>query len=85
MKFLKSALFLTGGILWLLFGAGFAIFLWQFLTNGAGLQLFGNFVPAISSGSILFGLIHLVSFSAAAIFCFAVSVSLFLRVRQKNQ
>jgi hypothetical protein len=83
MKFLKPALFLAGGILWLLFGIGFAIFLWQFLTNGAGLQLFGNFVPAVSSGSILFGLIYFTGFAVAAVICFAVGIYLLVRTNFK--
>lgn len=85
MEFLKSALYFTGGILWLLFGAGFAILLWQFLTNGAGSQFLGDFISTVSSGSVLLGMIYFIGLSVASVFCFAISVNLFLKTRRANQ
>ncbi|HXE42127.1 MAG TPA: hypothetical protein VN516_03795 [Candidatus Baltobacteraceae bacterium] len=79
MKLLKTAMYLVGGILWILFGGGFATVLWQFLTHGAGLQLFGDFIPAISSGSVLFGLVYFIGLSAASLICFALGINLFTR------
>jgi len=64
-----------------LFGIGFVIFLQQFLTGGAGLQLFGDFIPIVSPGSVLFGLIYFVGLTAASAICFAVALYLFSRIQ----
>jgi len=80
MKILKQMMFVIGGTCWLLFGVGFAIFLWQFLTQGAGLQLFGDFIPAVSSSSVLFGLTYFIGFSVASFVCFAVGIGLFSKI-----
>ena len=74
-------MYLIGGILWLLFGIGFVIFLQQFLTGGAGLQLFGDLVFAPSPGSVLFGLIYFVGLTAVSAICFVVALYLFSRVK----
>ncbi len=69
-------MFLVGGGLWLCFAAGFAVFFVQYITGGAGLQFFGG---APSSGSVLFGLVHVVGFSTAILICFAMGVGLCAR------
>lgn len=70
---MKRAMLTIGGVLWLGFALGFAVFLLQYLNGGAGLQFFG---PPVSCGSVLLGLVHLTGFATAIFSCFAVGVGL---------
>ncbi len=82
---MKRALLLMGGLCWFLFALGFGFVLTQYVAQGAGLQFFG---PAMSSGSVLMGLIHVIGFAMAALLCFAIGAGLFasgLHPYQKNQ
>jgi hypothetical protein len=73
---MKRALFIATGIIWMLFGFGFLVLLYQYLVQGAGLQFW---IPTISSGSVLMGLVHFVGFSAASVLCFAIGSGLWAR------
>ena len=66
---MKRTLLLLGGLCWLLFAVGFAVFLVQYATDGAGLPFFGL---SISSGSIALGVFHVIDISAASLFCFSI-------------
>ena len=66
---MKRALLLLGGLCWLLFAVGFAVFLLQYATDGAGLPFFGL---SISSGSVALGVFHVIGISAASLFCFSI-------------
>jgi hypothetical protein len=83
MSFLKKTMLLAGGICWLLFGIGFGFFVLQFLTQGAGLQFLGMdlpiFNPAVSSGSVLTGLVWMAGLSVAACLCLVMSLGMFVR------
>jgi hypothetical protein len=70
---MNRALLLFGGFLWLLFAIGFVAILVHYVSEGAGLQIFG---PAVSAGSVLLGLAHVIGFATAALVCFAVGVGL---------
>jgi|GEM_PF-2001653 len=74
--FMKRAILLIGGVLWLGFALGFGVFLVEYIGGGAGLQFFGG---PVSSGSVLLGLVHLVGFGTAIFLCFAIGVGLCAR------
>ena len=67
---MKRMLLLFFGGLWFLFSIGFLFLLAQYITSGAGLQFW---IPVVSSGSILIGLVHVVGLCTAALLCFAVA------------
>jgi len=71
-------MYLAGGVCWLLFALGFVFFIIEFFADGAGLQFLG-FLPAVSSGSLLLGLVWLTGFLTAAGICLVVSLWLFKR------
>jgi hypothetical protein len=73
---MKRALFIAAGILWMFFGFGFLFLLYQYLAQGAGLQYW---IPVVSSGSVLIGLVHFVGLSAASVVCFAIGSGLWAR------
>jgi hypothetical protein len=82
MKRLQKTLYVAAAFCWLLFGAGFGLFLVQFLLGGAGMQLFGDtleFIMPVSPQSVLTGLIYVTGFGTAALVCLAVSFGLFER------
>ena len=64
---------MLGGTCWILAAWVFASFALQYVAQGAGLQFFPL---AISSGSVLIGLVHVVGFVSASGVCFAVGVGL---------
>jgi hypothetical protein len=70
---MRQAIFLIGGACWFLFALGFAAFLMQYIAQGAGLQFYA---PAVSSGSVLLGLVHVVGFVIAVVLCFAIGAVL---------
>jgi hypothetical protein len=70
---MKRAIFLLGGICWMFFGFGFLFLLYEDLVQGAGLQFW---IPIVSSGSVLVGLVHFVGLSTAAVLCFGVGSGL---------
>jgi hypothetical protein len=69
----RKTLQLLGGLISLAAGVGFAFFLIQYFLDGAGLQYFG---PAVSSGSILLGLVHVVGLFLASVLCFVLGIGL---------
>jgi len=73
---MKRALLFTGGLYGFICALGFGCILVQYVAGGAGLQFF---VPAVSSGSVLIGLVHVVGFFMAAFLCFAAGVGLCAR------
>jgi hypothetical protein len=73
---MKRALFIAAGILWMLFAFGFLFFLYEYLVPGAGLQFW---IPVVSSGSVLIGLVHFVGLCATSLLCFAVGVGCWAR------
>lgn len=81
LDMMKRALFLVCGLCWFMFGLGFGFFLVQYLAQGAGLQDFGPAWPvfnqAITSGSIMMGMLHGMGLFLASAFCFVVGLGLF--------
>jgi len=77
-------MFLIGGVCWFLFALGFAVFLFLYLAQGAGLQFLG---PTVSSGSVALGLIHVVGLAVAVILCFSIGAALCAHgiVREENE
>ena len=71
MGTIKKSLLLIGGICWILFSLGFAFLLMQCIGAGVGLS---EFDMAVSSGSVLLGLILVVGLATAAVLCFAIGV-----------
>jgi hypothetical protein len=55
---------------------GFLFFLYEYLVQGAGLQFW---IPVISSGSVLIGLVHFVGLCAASLLCFTIGAGLWAR------
>jgi hypothetical protein len=80
---MKRAMFFICGVCWFAFGAGFGLFLLQYAANGAGLQDVGPrwLIPgqAVSPGSVLVGLVHVVGLFTLSAFCFVVGIGLCLR------
>ncbi len=70
---MKRVLFLLSGGLWFLFSMGFLFLLVKYVADGAGLQFW---IPVVSSGSVLIGLVHGVGLCMAAAVCFAVGSGL---------
>jgi hypothetical protein len=65
----------VAGLCWIAFAALICLFLYGYLVGGAGLQMFGFFLP-VSSTTLLAGLVHFVGFSAAAFLSFVIGVGL---------
>lgn len=72
---MKRFIYLVGGVCWLVIAGGFGLFLWHYLTEGAGLQFFGMF----SSTSVLLGVVHVVGLSLATLFSFVFAIYFFAR------
>jgi hypothetical protein len=70
---MKRVLLLLAGMLWFLFSIGFLFLLVQYIAGGAGLQFW---IPVVSSGSVLMGLMHVVGLCTAAFLCFAIGSGL---------
>jgi hypothetical protein len=62
---------MVGGSCWILGALVLGSFVFQFTAHGAGLPFFW-----VSSGSVLFGLVHVVGFVSAACLCFVIGVGL---------
>jgi hypothetical protein len=73
---MKRTLLLLGAICWFLFALGFLFLLAQYIAGGAGLQFW---IPVVSSGSVLVGLVHVVGFCIASVLCFAIGSGLWAR------
>ena len=73
---MKLALLVLAGILWMLFAFGFLFLLYEYLVQGAGLQFW---IPVVSSGSVLIGMVHFVGLCAASLLCFAIGAGLWAR------
>ena len=74
-RYLKSTLLVVVGLGWILMAIFTGLILFEYLVGGAGLQVFGFFF-AVSSTTILMGLVHFVGFAAAAFLCFVIGVGL---------
>jgi hypothetical protein len=64
---IKSTMMLIAGLCWLAAALVIVVFLYHYLTEGAGLQVLGFL--SIGSASILFGLAQVIGFAAAAAIC----------------
>jgi hypothetical protein len=73
---LKRPLFLLAGVCGCLCALGFGFLLFQYIAEGAGLQVFGL---GVSSGSVLVGLVHVVGFATGALVFFALGATLCAR------
>lgn len=73
---MKRLLLVIGACCWLLFSAGFAFLLVQYIRHGAGLQFFGW---QFSSGSIVFGVLQVTALIVAMVFSFAMGALLWAR------
>ena len=77
---MNRAMFIFCGVCWLGFALAIGIISWPYLVGGAGgdsgffFQLF-----AVTSGSVLLGLAHVVGFAALMLLCFAIGLNLLLR------
>lgn len=76
-RYIKSMLMLIAGLCWFIAALGFAVLLFQYLVQGAGLQIFGFF---LGSTTVLIGLVHVVGFATAAFLCFAIGVGFCVHV-----
>jgi hypothetical protein len=74
-RYFKSTALVIGGVCWIAFAVLICVFLYGYLNDGAGLQVFGFFLPPTST-TILVGLVHFVGFGAAAFLCFTIGVGL---------
>ena len=68
---IKRLVLLFCGICWFLFGAGFVLLMVQYVGGLVGWELFGL---AISSGSVLLGMAHVIGLFAGMVLCFAIGV-----------
>jgi hypothetical protein len=79
---MKRMLYLGCGICWFAFGAGFGLFLLQYVTDGAGWQDLGPrwliSSQAVTSGSVLVGFVHAAGLFALSALCFLVGIGLCL-------
>jgi uncharacterized membrane protein YqhA len=79
-RFMKRVMFIICGLCWFVFGLGFGLFLLQFMVHGAGLQDVGPVVPyfgtAVSPGSVLIGLAHIVGLFMISALCFVIGIGL---------
>ena len=75
--YLKSTVMVIAGVIWILFAVLFGLFLLQYLVGGAGLQAFG-FYFAVSSFTVLVGLVHFTGFIAAVCLCLAIGMGILL-------
>jgi hypothetical protein len=73
-RYAKSTAMVSAGILWFLFALGFVFLLFQYLSEGTGIQSFGFF--GVSSFTVLFALVQFVGFTAAACLSFVIGVGL---------
>ncbi len=73
-RYLKSALLVAAGLCWFAVAVGFVFLFFEYMAEGAGLQVFGFF--GISSLTIAVGLVHIVGFSAGAFLSFLIGAGL---------
>src|SRR6185369_13137726 len=71
---IRSSAMVVAGFIWMAFSAGIGLILFQYVAGGAGLQMF-DLCP-VSSGTILFGMVHVVGFFAGAGLCFVIGAGL---------
>jgi hypothetical protein len=72
----KKILCTVGALCWFGFALACGFFLLQYVTEGAGLQIFGW---AVSAGSVLLGLVHVVGFCTASLVCMGIGLSIWAR------
>jgi uncharacterized membrane protein YfcA len=70
---MKKLAFLIAGLCWLLFGLGFGFFLVRYLAEGAGLPFF----MAVSSGTVIIGMVQAAGLALASGLCSIIGVDLF--------
>lgn len=79
MSIMKRTMFIFCGVCWLGFALAIGIICWPFLAGGAvGDSGFFSQLFAVTSGSVLLGLAHLVGFVALILVCFAIGLNLLL-------
>ncbi len=72
-RLVKSTVLILGGLTWIVSAVALGVFLYQYMVQGAGLQVIGL---GVSSTSVLVGLAHFVGIVAAAGLCFVIGVGL---------
>lgn len=70
-RYIKSTFMVILGLCWFTVALGFALVLFQYLSGGAGLQVF-DFFFSVSSTTVMVGLVHVVGFAVAALLSFAI-------------
>jgi hypothetical protein len=76
---MKRAMFICCGVCWLCFALAIGVIAWPYLAGGAvGDSGFFFQLFAVTSGSVLLGLAHLVGFIALILVCFAIGLNLLL-------
>jgi hypothetical protein len=71
----KGTFLVIAGVCWIAFAVFICLFLCWHLGGGAGLQVFGFFIP-VSSTTVLVGLVHFIGFSGAAFLSLVIGVGL---------
>jgi len=62
---------MIAGLCWFAIALAIGFFLFEYLSGGAGLQMFG-FLFGVSSLTVSIGLAHVVGLTAAALLCFTI-------------
>ena len=75
IRYLKGTVLVMAGLCWIAFAVVLLLCLYEYLTGGAGLQVFGFFF-AVSPVTVLVGLVHFVGFAAGACLSFVIGVGL---------
>ena len=70
---MKRVLLVFAGICWFVFALGFGALLVSYIAQGAGLQFY---IPMVSSGSVLLGLVHVTGLFTASLLCFVIGCGL---------
>ena len=73
-RFVKSTMMVITGVGCLMVAVVIGLFVFQYLTGGAGGQVFGFF--GVTSTGVLIGIVHLTGFLAGTWLCFVVGVVL---------
>ena len=73
--YLKRTAMILAGLCFIAFGLLAFLFIYAYVIGGAGLQIFGFFLP-VSPITIAIGVVHFIGFSAAGCLCFLIGMGL---------